>query len=73
MLGEQKNQQTSRQEAISSPEQSSGQPYHQWPCEVEPHLVITLLSQRAAMGAGTENNHAQVTGAVTKARCAEGT
>lgn len=41
--------------------------------KAQQHSVITLLSHRGAMGAGMEHNHTQVTGAVTRARCTEGT
>lgn len=56
-----------------SPERRSEHPYCQGSCELQQRSAITRLSHRGAMGAGTEQNHTQVTAAVTRARCAEGT
>lgn len=65
--------QTGQQEAFSNLEQRSEQSYFQCSWELQHNSVITLLSHRGVMGDGMEHNHAQVTRAVTRARCAEGT
>lgn len=54
---EEEKTQTGQREAISSLEQRREQPYCQGSWELQQHSVITELSHRGAMGAGTEQNH----------------